>query len=166
MVREKDCNITPFVQSSPRLNDQTSRGNGTKVLQRSRSTVRETNVQLDSHQRCAQEYRKHHRFGGDRIDHDVPSYNRNHIGIEDKRRQDDQAWIGGNGGKCRMGSPLNSGREHDIESTPLTDQGSRSKGIRAREYSSGGGEYVRAIREADMLGCVPRDRKSSVVRVG
>ena len=43
---------------------------------------------------------------------------------------------------------------------------SRLKGIRVREYSSGGGEYARAIREADVLGYIPRDRKSSVVRVG
>ena len=108
-MRKKDCNITPFVQSSPRLNDQTSSGNGTKVLQRSRTTARETDVQLDSHQRRAQEYRKYYRFGGDRIDHDVPSYDRSHIGIEDKRRKDGQARIGGNGGKCRMDSPLDSG---------------------------------------------------------
>ena len=109
MMRKKDCNITPFVQSSPRLNDQTSSGNGTKVLQRSRTTVRETDVQLDSHQRRAQEYRKYYRFSGDRIDHDVPSYDRNCIGIEDKRRKDVPAWIGGSEGMCRMGNPLDSG---------------------------------------------------------
>ena len=63
----------------------------------------------NSHQRCAQEYRKHYRFGGDRINHDVPSYDRNCIGIKDKRRKDVLARIGGNGGKCRMGSPLDSG---------------------------------------------------------
>ena len=108
-MRKKDCNITPFVQSSPRLNDQTLSGNGTKVLQRLRTTVRETDVQLDSHQQCAQEYRKYYRFSGDRIDHDVPSYDRNRIGIEDKWRKGVLAQIGGNGGMCRMGSPLNSG---------------------------------------------------------
>ena len=48
-MRKKNCNITPFVQSSPRLNKQTPRGNRTKVLQRSRTTARETDVQLDSH---------------------------------------------------------------------------------------------------------------------
>ena len=127
-MRKKDCNITPFVQSSPRLNDQTSRGNRTKVLQRSRTTVRETDVQLDSHQRRAQGYRKYYRFGGGRIDHDVPSYDRNHIGIEDKRRKDVPARIGGNGGMCRMGNPLDSGREDDIESTPSEDQRERVKG--------------------------------------
>ena len=116
-MRKKDCNITPFVQSSPRLNDQTLRGNGTKVLQRLRTTVRETDVQLDSHQRRAQGYRKYYRFGGDRIGHDVPSYDRNRIGIEDKRRKDVLARIGGNGGMCRMDNPLDSGREDDIEST-------------------------------------------------
>ena len=121
-MRKKDCNITPFVQSSPRLNDQTSRGNGIKVLQRSRTTVRETDVQLDSHQRRAQGYRKHYRFGGDRIGHDVPSYDRNRIGIEDKRRKDVPVWIGGNGGMCRMDNPLDSGREDDIESTPSEGQ--------------------------------------------
>ena len=121
-MRKKNCNITPFVQLSPRLNKQTPRGNRAKVLQRSQTTARETDVQLDSHQRCAQGYRKHYRLGGDRIYHDVPSYDRNRIGIEDKRRRDGQAQIGGNGGKCRMDSPLDSGREDDIESTPLRDQ--------------------------------------------
>ena len=108
-MRKKDCNITPFVQSSPRLNDQTPSGNGTKVLQRSRMTARETDVQLDSHQRRAQGYRKYYRFGGDRINHNVPSYDRNHIGIEDKQRKGVPAWIDGNGGMCRMDNPLNSG---------------------------------------------------------
>ena len=117
-MRKKDCNITPFVQSSPRLNDQTSRGNGIKVLQRLQTTARETDVQLDSHQRRAQGYRKYYRFSGDRIGHDVPSYDRNHIGIEDKRRKDVPVRIDGNGGKCRMDNPLDSGREDDIESTP------------------------------------------------
>ena len=108
-MRKKDCNITPFVQLSPRLNDQTSSGNRAKVLQRSRTTAREKDVQLGSHQRHVQGYRKYYRFGGDRIDHDVPSYDRNRIGIEDKRRKDVPAQIGGNGGKCRMGNPLDSG---------------------------------------------------------
>ena len=49
-MREKDCNITPFIQSSPRLNDHTSSGNGAKVLQRLQTTVREKDVQLGSHQ--------------------------------------------------------------------------------------------------------------------
>ena len=133
-MRKKNCNITPFVQSSPRLNNQTPRGNRTKVLQRSWMTVRETDVQLDSHQWRVQGYHKYYRFGGDRIDHDVPSYDRSHIGIEDKRRKDVQARIGGNGGKCRMDSPLDSGREDDIESTPLRDQreqveGHQGKGV-------------------------------------
>ena len=127
-MRKKNCNITPFVQLSPRLDDQTSRGNRTKVLQRSWTTVRETDVQLDSHQRRAQEYRKYYRFGGDRIDHDVPSYDRSRIGIEDKRRKDDQARIGGSGGKCRMDSPLDSGQEDDIESTPLEGQREQVEG--------------------------------------
>ena len=130
MMRKKNCNITPFIQSSPRLNNQTPRGNRTKVLQRSRTTARETDVQLDSHQRRAQGYRKYYRFGEDRIDHDVPSYDRSRIGIEDKRRKDGQAQIGGNGGKYRMGSPLDSGREDDIESTPLGDQREQVEGRR------------------------------------
>ena len=108
-MRKKDCNITPFIQSSPRLNDQTSSGNGAKVLQRSWTTVREKDVQLDSHQRHVQGYRKYYRFGEDRIDHNVPSYDRNHIGIEDKRRKGVPAQIGDNGGMCRMGNPLDSG---------------------------------------------------------
>ena len=127
-MRKKNCNITPFVQSSPRLNKQTPRGNRTKVLQRSRTTARETDVQLDSHQRHAQGYRKYYRLGGDRIDHDVPSYDRSRIGIEDKRRKGGQVRIGGSGGKCRMDSPLDSGREDDIESIPLRGQREQVKG--------------------------------------
>ena len=42
---------------------------------------------------------------------------------------------------------------------------SRSEGVRAREHSSRGGEYTRTIWEADVLGCVPRDGKGSVVRI-
>ena len=84
--------------------------------------ARETDVQLDSHQRRAQGYRKHYRLGEDRIDHDVPSYDRSHIGIEDKWRKDVPARIGGNGGTCRMGNPLNSGQEDDTESTPSEGQ--------------------------------------------
>ena len=42
--------------------------------------------------------------------------------------------IGGNGGKCRMDSPLDSGREDDIESIPLRGQweqveGHQGKGV-------------------------------------
>ena len=121
-MRKKDCNITPFVQSSPRLNDQTLSNDGARVLQRSRTTVREKDVQLGSHQRCDQGYRKYYRFGGDRIDHNVPSYDRSRIGIEDKWRKDVLAWIGGSGGMCRMGNPLDSGREDDTESTQSKGQ--------------------------------------------
>ena len=121
-MRKQNCNITLFIQSSPRLNDQTLSGNRARVLQRSRTTVREKDVQLGSHQRCDQGYCKYYRFGGDRIDHDVPSYDRSHIGIEDKWRKDVPAWIGGNGGMCRMGNPLNSGREDDTESTQSKGQ--------------------------------------------
>ena len=121
-MRKKDCNITPFVQSSPRLNDQTSSGNGAKVLQRSRMTVREKDVQLDSHQRHVQGYRKYYRFSGDRIDHDVPSYDRNHIGIEYKWRRDVLVWISGNGDTCRTDNPLDSGQEDDTKSTLSGDQ--------------------------------------------
>ena len=127
-MRKKNCNITPFVQSSPRLNDQTPSGNRAKVLQRSRMTAREKDVQLDSHQRRVQGYCKYYRFGGDRINHDVPSYDRSHIGIEDKRRKDVPAWIDGSGGMCRMGNPLDSGREDDTESTPSEDQQEQVEG--------------------------------------
>ena len=92
--------------------------------------MRETNVQLDSHQRCDQGYRKYYRFGGDRIGHDVPSYNRNRIGIEDKRRKDVPVRIDGSEGRCMMDSPLNSGREDDIESTLLGDQREQVEGHR------------------------------------
>ena len=136
-MRKKDCNITPFVQSSPRLNDQTSSGNRAKVLQRSWTTAREKDVQLDSHQRRVQGYRKYYRFGGDRIDHDVPSYDRNHIGIEDKQRKGVPARIGGNGGMCRMDNPLDSGREDDTESTlseGLQEQVRERQGVGGLEW--------------------------------
>ena len=150
-MRKKDCNITPFVQLSPRLNDQTSSGNGAKVLQRSQMTAREKDVQLDSHQRHVQGYCKYYRFGGDRINHNVPSYNRNRIGIKDKQRKDVLARIGGNEGMCRMGNPLDSGREDDTESTLSEGQqeqveGRQGKGVfkwgkRVHECHQGG-EYV------------------------
>ena len=79
IVREKNCNITPFVQLSPRLNDKTPSGNRPRDLQRSQTTARGKDVQLDSHQQHAQGYCKLHRCGGGRIDHDVPSYDRSHI---------------------------------------------------------------------------------------
>ena len=40
MVREKNCNITPFVQLSPRLDDKTPSGNRPRDLQRLRTTAR------------------------------------------------------------------------------------------------------------------------------
>ena len=43
--------------------------------------------------------------------------------------------------------------------------GSRSKSIRAREYLSGGGEYMSAVREANMLSDVSGDREDTIVRV-
>ena len=109
MMRKKDCNITPFIQLSPRLNDQTSSGNGARPLQKSWTTARKKDVQLDSHQRRVQGYHKCYRFSGDRIDHDVPSYDRNHIGIKDKWRRDGLVQINGSGGMYRMGNPLNNG---------------------------------------------------------
>ena len=42
---------------------------------------------------------------------------------------------------------------------------SRSKSVWVREYSSGGREYTSAIREANMLSDVSRDREGSIVRV-
>ena len=122
VMRKKDHNITLFIQLSPRLNDQTSSGEGARILQRSRTTERETDVQLDSHQQHVQGYCKYHRFSGDRIDHDVPSYDRNYIGIEDKRRRDVPVQIGGNEGTCMRGSPLDSGRDDDTESIQSEDQ--------------------------------------------
>ena len=121
-MRKKDCNITPFIQLSPRLNDQTLSGKGARILQGSQTTVREKDVQLDSHQRRVQGYCRYYRFSGDRIDHDVPSYDRNHIGIEDKWRRDVPAQISSNGGMSRMDNPLDSGREDDTESTLSGDQ--------------------------------------------
>ena len=114
-------------------------------------TVREKDVQLDSQQRCDQEYRKYHRFGGGRINHNVPSYDRSHIGIEDKWRKDVPVRIGGNGGTCRMGSPLDSGREDDTESTLSEGQREQAEEHRGEGVSEWGrrvhecrqgGEYV------------------------
>ena len=147
-MRKKDCNITPFVQLSPRLNDQTLSSDGAKVLQRPRTTAREKDVQLDSHQRCVQGYRKYYRFGGDRIDHDVPSYDRNHIGIEDKQRKDVPVRISGNEGMCRMGNPLNSGREDDTESTLSEDQRERVE-ERQGKGESEWGKRVHECRQGD-----------------
>ena len=117
--------------------------------------MRETDVQLDSHQRRGQGYRKYHRFGGDRIDHDVPSYDRSRIGIKDKQRKDGQAWISGNGGKCKMDSPLNSGREDDIESTPLGGQWEQVEG----RQGEGVLEWERRVcayhREGECVGQYP-----------
>ena len=108
MVREKNCNITPFVQLSPRLDDKTPSGYRPRDLQRSRTTARGKDVQLDSHQWHAQEYCKLHRCDGDRISHNVPSYNRSHIGVEDKWRRGDPEWIGGSGDRYRRGNPHDS----------------------------------------------------------
>ena len=94
---------------SPRLNDQTPSGNGPRVLQRSQMTARGKDVQLDNHQQCAQGYCKLHRCGEDRIDRDVPSYDRNCIGVKDKWRRGDLERIGGNGDRYRRGSPHDSG---------------------------------------------------------
>ena len=152
-MREKNCNITPFVQSSPRLNNQTSRDNRTKILQRSRTTARETDVQLDSHQRRVQGYRKHYRFCGDRIDHNVPSYDRSRIETEDKQRKDDRARIDGSGGKCRMGNPLDSGREDGIENTRL-------KGRRGRV----GGHQGEGVHEWERKVCASRQEGECVGR--
>ena len=132
-------------------------------------TVRETNVQLDSHQRRGQGYRKYYRFDGDRIGHDVPSYDRNRIGTEDKRRKDDRARIGDSGDRYRMGNPLDSGREDDIKSIPLGDQreqveGRRVEGVlewgrRVRVCHQGGGcvglyhEGRGRLRCQDRLSC-------------
>ena len=44
--------------------------------------------------------------------------------------------------------------------------GSGPKGVRAREYLSGGGEYTSAVREANMLSDVSGDREATIVRVG
>ena len=122
MVREKNCNITSFVQLSPRLDDKTPSGNRPRDLQRLQTTVRGKDVQLDSHQRHAQGYCKLHRCDGGRIGHDVPSYDRSHIGVEDKQRRGGPERIGGSGDRYRRGSPHDNGREDNIESIQLEGQ--------------------------------------------
>ena len=121
-IKEKNRNITPFIQLSPRLNDQTSCGNRPRDLQRLQTTARGKDVQLDSHQQCAQGSCKLHRCDGDRIGHDVPSYDRSHIGVKDKWRRGDLERIGGNGDRYRRGSPHDSDQEDDIESIQLRGQ--------------------------------------------
>ena len=121
-IREKNHNITPIVQLSPRLNDQTSCGDGSRDLQRLQTTVRGKDVQLGNHQQHAQGYCKLHRCSGDRINCDVPSYDRNHIGIKDKRSRGDLEWIGDSGDRYKRGSPHDSGREDGIESIQLRGQ--------------------------------------------
>ena len=44
--------------------------------------------------------------------------------------------------------------------------GSRSKGIRVREYSSGGRENASAIRELNMLSDISGNREGAIVRIG
>ena len=122
-------------------------------------TVRETNVQLDSHQRRGQGYRKYYRFGGDRISHDVPSYDRNRIGIEDKRRKDVPVRIGGSGDKCMTDSPLDSGREDDIESTPLGDQREQVGGRRDEEVLEWGRRVLVCHRGGGCVGLYPEGRE-------
>ena len=121
MLRKKNHNITPFIHLSPRLNDQTSCCKRARVLQRLWTTERGKDVQLDNHQQRAQGYCKLHRCGGDRINHDVPSYDRNHIDVKDKWRRGDLEQIGGNGDRYKRGSPLNSDREDGTESIQLKD---------------------------------------------
>ena len=132
-VREKNHNITPFIQLSPRLNDKTPSSNRPRDLQRSQTTVRGKDVQLDSHQRCAQGYCKLHRCGGGRIDCDVPGYDRNHIGAKDKQRRGDLEQEGGNGDRYKRGSPHDSGREDDIESIWLRGQQGPDKELQDEE---------------------------------
>ena len=133
MIRKNNCNITPFVYLSPRLNDQTPSDNRTRVLQRSQMTVRGKDVQLDNHQQCAQGYCKLHRCGGDRIGHDVPSYDRYCIGIEDKWRRGDPEWIDGSGGRCRRDSPHNSSQEDGTKSIQLKDLLGQDEGHQGEE---------------------------------
>ena len=70
--------------------------------------MREKDVQLDSHQAHAQGYCKFHRCGEGRINHNVPSCGRNHIGIEDKWRKDVLEQISDSGSKNKRDSPHNS----------------------------------------------------------
>ena len=95
--------------------------------------MRGKDVQLDNHQQCAQGYCKLHRCGGDRINHNVPNYGRNHIGIEDKWRKGDLEQIGGSGGMCRRNSPHNSGREDGTESIQLRDLQGQDEGHQGEE---------------------------------
>ena len=84
--------------------------------------MRGKDVQLDSHQQRAQVYCKLHRCSGDRISHNVPSYDRSHIGVEEKQRRGDPEWRGDSGDRYRRGNPHDSDQEDDIESIRLEGQ--------------------------------------------
>ena len=101
---------------SPRLNDQTLACKRARVLQRSQTTARGKDAQLDNDQQLAQGYYKLHMCGEGRINHDVPSYGRSHIGVEDKQRKDVPEQIGDSGDKCKRDSPHNSGQEDGTKS--------------------------------------------------
>ena len=50
-----------------------------------------------------------HRYGGGRIDHNVPSCGRNYIGPKDKWRKGVLEQIGDSGDKCKRDIPHDSG---------------------------------------------------------
>ena len=95
--------------------------------------MRGKDVQLDNHQQHAQGYHKFHRCGGGRINHDVPSYDRSHIGVEDKQRRGDLEWIGGNGDRYRRGSPHDSGQEDGIKNIWLRGQQEQDEELQDKE---------------------------------
>ena len=72
-------------------------------------TVKGKDVQLNNHQGHAQGYCMLHRHGEGRINCNVPSCGRNHIGTENKWRKDVLEWIGDSGDKCKRDSPHDSG---------------------------------------------------------
>ena len=96
-------------------------------------TARGKDVQLENHQQHAQGLHKFHRYGEDRINHNVPNYGRNCIGVEDKWRKGDPEQIGGSRGKCRRDSPHDSGQEDGTKSIQLKDLQGQDEGHQGKE---------------------------------
>ena len=69
--------------------------------------------------------------------------------------------------RARVGGAILSIMAETMTPKAFSQRTSRSgsKHVRARKYPSGGGEYMRAVRESNVLGGIPRDWESSVVRV-
>ena len=83
MEKEKNCNITPFVQLSPRLNQHSTRQDMVewkRYLRKYALPVQQKVSQSDSHPPRAHVDYKLRRFRWDRNKRDVPIDYKSHIG--------------------------------------------------------------------------------------